>query len=84
MRLCSSLGQRLYLICVAICCFLTEAVKAVNPFIKRMMEEDQEDYLEDYIRHTRKYGLIENEDEKNEEDVRIRVDYTLLIIYGRK
>lgn len=51
--------------------------------MKRMMQEDQEDYLEDYVRHTKKYGLMENP-EDNEEDIRIRMEYTLLVVYGRK
>lgn len=48
-----------------------------------MMEEDQEHYLDDYVAHTRKMGLMENP-EDNEEEVRVRVDYTLLVVYARK
>lgn len=61
----------------------TEAVKAVNPFLKRMLEDDQEHYLDDYVAYTRKLGLQENP-EDNEEDIRVRVDYTLLVVYARK
>lgn len=62
---------------------LADAVKAVNPFMKRMTEEDQEEYLDDYVDHTRKFGLWENPDDAADE-IRIRVDYTLLVVYGRK
>lgn len=51
--------------------------------MKRMMDDDQDHYLDDYVAYTRKLGLQENP-EDNEEDVRVRVDYTLLVVYARK
>lgn len=58
-------------------------MKAVNPFTKRMVDQDVEEYLDDYLSHVRNYGLMENP-EDTEEDIKIRVDYTLLVVYARK
>ena len=62
---------------------LPDAVKAVNPFMKRMTEEEQEEFLDDYVDYTRKFGLLVNPDDPADK-IRIRVYYTLLVVYGRK
>lgn len=51
--------------------------------MKRMVEDEQEQYLDDYVAHTRRLGLMENPHDV-EGDIRVRVDYTLLVVYARK
>lgn len=51
---------------------LAAAVRAVSPFMKRMQKLEQEQYLDDYVAHTQRLGLMENPHDA-EKDIRVRV-----------
>ncbi|XP_063708340.1 juvenile hormone acid O-methyltransferase [Culicoides brevitarsis] len=56
---------------------LKRAVKSVNPFIKRLMPREQEQFIAEYVQHVTDMGLRTNEDT-------YLTRYKLVVIYATK
>lgn len=63
---------------------ISDAVKAVNPFINRVPEKDQNAFFDDFLDYVVKMGLHMDDINSNRQKCRFYVPYTLLIAYARK
>ena len=56
---------------------LKSSVKSVNPFISRLSVKDQEEFIEEYLRHVTEMGL-------NTDEGKFLTPYKLMIIHATK
>lgn len=62
--------------------FLTESVRAVNPFLERMPFSEHDAFLDDYVSIVKKMQLALDDNENN--SCRFLTSYKLMIAYARK
>ncbi|RZC33710.1 uncharacterized protein BDFB_004499 [Asbolus verrucosus] len=65
---------------------LSKSVSAVNPFIKKLPENEIDNYIEDYIKEVRKLETvtIESYNNNNNNEEKIHVPYKLFVAFASK
>lgn len=64
--------------------FISESVKAVNPFIERIPMHDQDAFFDDYLNLVIKMHLALDDIHANSNTCRFLTPYKLMIAYARK
>lgn len=64
--------------------FISESVKAVNPFIERIPFHDQDAFFDDYLNLVIKMHLALDDIHANSKTCRFLTPYKLMIAYARK
>jgi len=67
---------------ICMCYFMSDLMKAVNPFLVRLPREQHEQYLTDIMRELKKVGRTETD--TNADEVVARLKYGLIVAFARK
>ena len=67
---------------ICLCFFMSDLMKALNPFLVRLPREQHEQYLTDIMRELKKLGGTEKN--TDDDDVVARVKYGLIFAFAKK
>jgi juvenile hormone acid methyltransferase len=63
---------------------LKKSVQAVNPFLDRLPESMRDEFFQDYVKIAKEMKLAISEPNVSESDTKFKVNYQLLICFGKK